>query len=43
MLAVLREGPADGFEWHDPEQLQRALDSLLADGLIVRGAQWSLP
>lgn len=43
VLAVLREGPADGFEWHDPEQLQRALDSLLADGLIVRRQRWSLP
>ncbi len=43
VLAVLREGPVDEFEWHDPAQLQRALDSLLADGLIVRGQQWSLP
>ena len=43
VLAVLREGPADDFEWHDAAQLQRALDTLLADGLIVRGAQWSLP
>lgn len=43
VLAVLREGPADGFEWHDQEQLQRALDSLLADGLIVRERKWSLP
>ena len=43
VLAVLREGPADDFEWHDPAQLQRALDTLLADGLIVHGTQWSLP
>jgi hypothetical protein len=31
------------FEWHDPAQLQRALDGLLADGLIVHGDLWSLP
>lgn len=43
VLAVLREGPADTFEWHDPEQLQRALDSLVVDGLVVRGHRWSLP
>ena len=43
VLAVLREGPADAFEWPDAEQLQRALDSLLADGLIVHERQWSLP
>jgi A/G-specific adenine glycosylase len=43
VLAVLREGPADEFEWHDPDQLQRALESLLSDGLIVRGQRWSLP
>lgn len=43
VLEVLRAGPAAEFTWHDPEQLQRALDTLLADGLIVRGELWSLP
>lgn len=43
VLAVLREGPATDFTWHDEAQLHRALDGLLADGLIVRGDQWSLP
>lgn len=43
VLAVLRDGPADSFTWHDPEQLQRALAGLLTDGLVVRGRQWSLP
>lgn len=43
VLEVLRAGPAAAFEWHDPDQLQRALDGLLADGLIVRGDVWSLP
>lgn len=43
VLAVLREGPAVEFAWHDAVQLQRALDSLLADGLIVLGDVWSLP
>jgi len=43
VLAVLREGPANTFDWPDPAQLERALTSLLADGLIVRTRQWSLP
>lgn len=43
VLAVLRNGPADGFDWHDGAQLQRALDGLLADGLIVRADRWQLP
>ncbi len=43
VLEVLRSGPVADFTWHDPEQLQRALDGLLSDGLIVRGQMWSLP
>ena len=43
VLATLRSGPVADFTWHDPDQLQRALDGLLADGLIVRGELWSLP
>ncbi len=43
VLAVLRDGPAAGLEWHDPAQLHRALQGLLADGLIVRTDVWSLP
>ena len=43
VLEVLRQGPVAGFEWHDEAQLQRALDGLLADGLIVRNGLWSLP
>lgn len=43
VLSQLRQGPVARFEWHDAEQLQRALDGLLADGLIVRGDVWSLP
>jgi A/G-specific adenine glycosylase len=43
VLEVLRSGPVAAFEWHDEEQLQRALDGLLADGLIERGDLWSLP
>lgn len=43
VLEVLRAGPVAGFDWHDPEQLQRALDGLLTDGLIVHDQQWSLP
>jgi len=43
VLEVLRGGPATTFTWHDEAQLQRALDGLLADGLIVRGEAWSLP
>lgn len=43
ILAILREGPAEAFDWHDAGQLERALRSLLADGLIERGARWQLP
>jgi A/G-specific adenine glycosylase len=43
VLAVLREGPADSFQWHDNAQLDRALAGLLADGLIVRDVNWRLP
>lgn len=44
VLAVLREGPATDFTWHDPAQLQRALRGLQDDGLIVRsGRTWRLP
>ena len=43
VLEVLRAGPVSDFKWHDAAQLQRALDGLLADGLIVRDQQWSLP
>lgn len=43
VLETLRSGPVHGFEWHDPEQLQRALEGLLSDGLIVRTDRWSLP
>jgi A/G-specific adenine glycosylase len=43
VLATLRRGPAADFEWHDAEQLARALDGLISDGLIVRGELWSLP
>ena len=43
VLQVLRAGPVTDFDWPDPDQLQRALDGLLADGLIVRGDTWSLP
>ena len=44
VLAILREGPVADFTWHDPEQLQRALDGLSDDGLIVRaGDLWQLP
>ena len=43
VLEVLRQGPADTFDWHDPAQLERALAGLLEDGLIVRDRQWSLP
>lgn len=43
VLEVLRAGPAAEFSWHDEAQLQRALDGLIADGLIVRGDLWSLP
>ncbi|MCU0299679.1 MAG: A/G-specific adenine glycosylase [Candidatus Nanopelagicales bacterium] len=43
VLHTLRAGPADSFDWPDPDQLQRALDGLLADGLVVRDRLWSLP
>ncbi len=43
VLAALRVGPTDNFDWPDPAQLERALTGLLADGLIVHGQQWSLP
>ena len=50
LLAVLRssDGPVDADElteaWTDAEQLQRALTSLVADGLVTRaGEGWSLP
>ncbi len=43
VLETLRAGPVAQFDWHDAEQLRRALDGLLADGLIVRGDLWSLP
>ena len=35
VLEVLRSGPADTFDWHDQDQLERALAGLLSDGLIV--------
>lgn len=44
VLAVLREGPATDFVWHDSAQLQRALDGLADDGLIIQcDGQWQLP
>ena len=43
VLEVLRSGPADTFDWHDQDQLERALAGLLSDGLIVRTDRWSLP
>jgi A/G-specific adenine glycosylase len=43
VLEVLRQGPVAEFEWHDADQLHRALEGLLADGLIVRNGLWSLP
>ncbi len=43
VLQTLRSGPAETFDWPDPDQLQRALDGLLADGLVVRDDLWSLP
>ena len=43
VLEVLRSGPADTFDSHDQDQLERALAGLLSDGLIVRTDRWSLP
>jgi A/G-specific adenine glycosylase len=43
VLARLREGPAEDFDWPDPAQLERALTGLLTDGLIVREGRWALP
>lgn len=43
VLAVLRQGPAEAIDWHDAAQLERALEGLLADGLIVRTERWQLP
>jgi A/G-specific adenine glycosylase len=43
VLAVLRRGPAESFEWPDQAQLERALAGLLSDGLIVRTDRWALP
>jgi A/G-specific adenine glycosylase len=50
LLAVLRDAPGPvpsttlDEAWEDAEQRERALHSLLSDGLVVRdGARWALP